>query len=1177
MKKLFTFVILFGLVLCTGPLKAQTTAGLGTIVGTVTDPSKAAVTGATVTLTNTLTGETRTATTNSQGGYQFLNLRVTSGYNVKVEASGFSSSEIKNITTSVGTATSEDVTLSVGSESVVVSVEGGSAEQVQTETSAMSQVVDSSVWKSSPLESRTQNEFVSLVAGASPDSGATGRGFAVNGARTGTGNFLVDGFDNNDQGQGGGGFTFGRGGAVTSISPDAIQEYRVLTHVPPAEYGRAGGFATDTVLKSGTNQWHGSLFEYNRIQTLAANSYFSNQNGLRDHRVRNQFGGSIGGPIFKDKTFFFATLEVHRFREGTPSVVTATTQQFLNFVGSGAYRTFMEGTTQQNTAVTTDSDGNHFAQVGACPLNLGSPSGSNWVGGNCAGALTNSGTQGPVFRALLAKYPSSFPLATSGFSNIAQGLLSSNGCYNAACDQTITTLFPVPVYGLAGIVSSQTTNQNRGSMKIDHKLTDKDQLAFTYIVDLYNSAFNNGGGDSTPGPAYNNIGGSQIFGTTWTRTWTPRLITMAKASYLRHVSNFSAPGTEGVPSIYAADSLSTGFGATAGFPQYFTDNQFAYEGSVTRSAGTHTIKGGFRFVRTRNGSSFYNDVNGTVIPWSVEGLATDGLADQDQLNAILGGPSTLGSLYMASASLDPTTNSAPDPYRGYRAKEFAAYIQDDWKANSRLTLNYGVRWEYFGPPHNFKKGFDSNVYFGNFGTPTATGNPNLPNTPLLAATQGASFIQKDSDIWNKDTNNFAPRVGLAYDTMGNGKLVLRAGFGIGYDRLYNNVYENIRFNAPRFVDNAYGYGAGSGVIGSTLRSQVYQAPFTGNAALAVAGAKPVPRHIDQRLVTAYYEQAHLSVETGFKGYVLEAAYVGTFGRKLIGLMNINTFEGRVACPAGVTGTQQTKCAAQGYPNGYSTARPTSVFNNDNFRTNLFGSNYNGGQVSLRKSYAKGVQLLANYTYSKAMDQISDVFTVKGGATGIVSPYNPRYQYGAADFDVRHNLVVTSNIESQWKKNNLLLGGWAVSPIFKWRSGTPIYIKNGSSTYDPNKDGVTGVELAVYRGTGNPRNSINHNVSPAEGFITAGTWGQYTCPTTWCDVPVQRNSIYGPRYINLDLGAIKRFHITERHTFTFQASFFNIFNHTNFNNPIGDTNNANFGKSTSAADPRITQMSLRYDF
>jgi hypothetical protein len=171
--------------------------------------------------------------------------------------------------------------------------------------------VDRVVWQQMPLETRSQNEFIGLMAGAEPAAQAElsiDRGAAVNGSRSGTGDFLVEGFDNNDQALGGNGSLYGPGGANTTISPDAIQEYRVIEHVPPAEYGRAGGFVTDTVLKSGTNQWHGSLFEYNRIQAYSANNWFTDYAGERDHLVRNQFGGSMGGPIVKDKSFFYSPL-----------------------------------------------------------------------------------------------------------------------------------------------------------------------------------------------------------------------------------------------------------------------------------------------------------------------------------------------------------------------------------------------------------------------------------------------------------------------------------------------------------------------------------------------------------------------------------------------------------------------------------------------------------------------------------------------------------------------------------------------------------------------------------------------------------------------------------------------------------------------------------------------------
>jgi hypothetical protein len=274
---------------------------------------------------------------------------------------------------------------------------------VQTEDSSVSQLIDRRVWESIPLETRSQNELINLVAGAEPEIFAgTGRGAAVNGARTGTGNYLIEGADNNDQGLGGAAL-LGPGGANTTISPDAIQEYRVITNDFPAEYGKAGGFVTDTVLKSGTNQVHGSAFEYNRIQALAAND-FSNRAHQIDHLVRNQFGGSLGGPITKDRTFFYATGELHRLRQASPTTADGTTPVFVNFVGSGAFEKFME------------SDPN-----GYCVMNLGAA---------CPGAFNHSATLGPIFQQLQAQEPGSFPLApvTTTCSPVAGPAVNNPNC-----------------------------------------------------------------------------------------------------------------------------------------------------------------------------------------------------------------------------------------------------------------------------------------------------------------------------------------------------------------------------------------------------------------------------------------------------------------------------------------------------------------------------------------------------------------------------------------------------------------------------------------------------------------------------------------------------------------------------------------------------------------------------
>jgi len=1160
------------------PPNALAQAGLGTLSGTVTDATHAVVHGATVTLINKGTGFERTEVTSSTGAYRFYALEVGGGYVLKVTAPGFKTAELKGISTSVGTIITVDVTLQVGAAVDTVEVTASqNVEQVQTETAALSELIDSEIWQSSPLEERTQNTFVLLTAGATPDSG-TGRGASVDGARTGAGNFLVDGMDNNDQGLGGGS-AVGGGGAVTTISPDAIQEYRVLSHGLPAEYGRAGGFATDTVLKSGTKTWHGSLFEYNRVQALAAEHFFTKNSGGKDALVRNQFGGSVGGPVYKDKTFFYATVELHRRRTGSPTTSTTTTQAFLDFVNSGAFEAFMEGndpTTQDSSVVTIG--GVDTVGLGICNLQLGAP---------CpAGTLAHSATLGPIFKGLVAAEPTAFPLGTQNTSNVASGAWTSGATWAAAPSGSATIRYPVAEYAVTTKSIGDALNQNRGSLKLDHKLTEKDQLSFAYLLDLFTDTSTNGAGGGSPfGPAGGTIGGAQNFSVTATHTFSPTLLNIFRAGYLRHVNNVTAPGTQGTPEIYTYDNLGEGFGAYSGVPQLFTENEFLYQDSVTKTLKRHALKAGFQFIRTRNGSSFYNDIYGSLDPWDTENLLTDATMNDEFEQYANGGP-IIGSLAYASASIDPSSGTAPDPYRGYRANEFAAYIQDDWKVTQQLTINMGVRWDYFGPPHNFRAGYDSNVYFGPMGTPTPNGNPNLPNLAFVGGMQTADFQQRNSNIWNKDTKSIGPRFGFSYDVTGKGKLAVRGGFGIGFDRLYNNVYENIRFNYPHFADNSIGYEAGSATMaGALVEPGLYEVPFTGNSIFAAYGGKPVPRHVDERLRNAYYEQMNFGFEYQVaKGYVWEADWVGTLGRKLVGLDNVNLYAGRTACPtSGAPYANNTPCGAAGYTSGYSSARINSRFNNDNFRTNAFSSNYNGLQTSLRKGYANGLQFIANYTFSKALDQVSDVFTQRDGATGPTNPYNASADYGPADFDMKHNLVVTLNYQSQWKKKNPILGGWAISPIIRMNSGTPFTLNSTSSSYNPVKDGRTGSDRTVWLGTGSAKNAITHAHSPYTGYLqpkSSGQYfGQYTCPNgeMWCNVPQGKNSLTGPAFKNLDLGVLKHFPLFDREGFTFAANMFNVFNHTNFGNPVGDIHNASYGKSLSSGDPRITQLSLRFDF
>ncbi len=1162
MKKLLLavlFVVLIGI--CVTPASAQ--SGYGDITGIVTDPSGAILSGASVVLSNASTGDVRKATSNASGAYRFTAVPVVGVYSLTVTFQGFSKYELANLKVSVGDTLTLDVKLSVGASQSTVLVNASTEPEIQLTTSAVSQLIDQTTWKSAPLEFRTQNAFVTLTAGAMPDN-LTGRGAAVDGARTGTGNFIADGYDNNDQGMGGGN-AYGGGGALVTISPDALQEYRVLSHDNSAEYGKSAGFATDTVLKSGTNTFHGSLFEYNRIQALAAQHMFNGAafNGgtaLKDSLVRNQFGGSVGGPIWKDKTFFYATVELHRLRTGSPLSTTATTSDFVNFVSSGAFQKFNESDTGQ-----------------AGPADGGTPTGGlcyAYNGATCPGAFANSATLGPIYQKLYAAEKHNFPYATSNFSSAAQGWLTGG-----AVD------YPVNVYGTVNVSQGQSTNQERASMRLDHRFGDKDSIAATYLIDRLDNVIQYGGGGTAIGPDYVNPENGQLFGITWTHVLNTTTTNQFRASYLRHTDNFFAPGTAGVPEIVTySDPLGVGFGAYSGFPQPFTENQFQYQDHLTKVIGDHTLSVGAEFRRTRNGSKFYNDLYGTFYPYDVENLLTDGFFGDEGDRAVLGGP-TYGGFGQTSAAVDSTTNGAPDPYRGYRANEVGMYIQDDWRVNHRLSINAGLRWEYYGPPHNFKKNIDSNVYWGAGVTPVtgspANGNPLFPTTiQIMAQIASATFEIKNHDIWNKDLNNFGPRLGFAYDLTGTGKYVIRGGASIGYDRIYNNAFENIRFNPPHYSDNTFGAESNGVVAGPMEQPGLYSDNFTGNGQFARYGGKPVPRHMDQDLVTPYYEGAHFGIETALgHGYMLETNYIGTRGRKLLGLRDVNNYDGRTACASA-----SALCTAAGYSAAtWVSARPNPLFNSDNFRTNSFLSNYNGFQASLKKQFSSGLQFTANYTWAKAMDEISDVFTTASGQTGATDPENSRYDYGPADFDHRHAFVMNGVWEAPWKKNNLLLGGWSFSGILSRYTGRPIGLLDTSSKNDPNKDGrfVDRPVLAsgfTYAKAQPGLHETNSGGDETISYLAPAAFTHASCGTAlWCDSPMKRNQFFGPPSINTDIGILKAFHITETNLFRYEANFFNIFNHPNLNNPNSNYNSGTFGQITTSGDPRVIQMALRYEF
>ncbi len=1182
MKSTTRFIIALAmLLLLSGASAWAQGGGSGTLTGLVTDPSGAVVAKAKVELTNSATGAVREAYTSDAGIYTFVALPVVGTYSMKIEVAGFKTVTVSDIIISVGLTVTRDIKLDLGKATEIVTVEA-TAQLTETTESQLSNLVDRRLWESLPLEVRDQNTFINILPGVVPtDFTASGRGAAVNGLRSGMGNFLVEGYDNNDQGQGGSG-SFNAAGAITSLSPEAIQEYRVLSNSFAAEYGKGGGFVTDTVLRSGTNQYHGSVFWYNRVQALAANDFFSNKAGLKDRLVRNQYGASFGGPVIKDRTFFFATWEGHKRRNAFPVNATGTTQEFLDFVSSGALRTFHE------TNVGTGNPG----EGGICFV---------YTGATCPGGFTNSGSIGPLFTLMRAIPGQNFPLASASAlppCGYVAPLPPAAFNWEPSClgrgANNFGIRYPVHLYGPVTVSDRQSFNDDRVSFKMDHKLGNKDMLSGTYLWEGENFTDSTGGSDTTVGAPFLNDGMSSVIGVTWTHTFTPTTLNQFKASYLRHRSDFpNAGGFEGIPSVVTGfDPISIGLGNASNLPQFFTENQFQYQDHLSMSRGKHNIKMGGDFRRTRNGSSFEAWKNALYLPYGIEEMVTDGFFG-DEADAFTG--YGYGAFYYAQASVDPTRpGNKPDYYRGFRANEVAAYIQDDYRILPRLTINIGLRWEYFGPPHNFRKGLDSNFYFGNGVVPiTGTGNPFFPvNSVLAARIRGGAFRQVDHSIWNKDLNNWGPRVGFAYDVFGTGKMVVRGGFGIFYDRLFNNVFENIRFNPPFFANPQLGPFLSGNVVGPISSPGVYQVPFTSVAPWNIPGAPSSPRHMDQDLVAAYTEQWHFGTQYQFlKDYAVEINYVGTKGNKLTGIIEGNTFDGRRRPSSGPLAFTQ---------------RINTTIATDNFRTNAFNSIYHSLQVNVKKNFSYGLQFNSGYTWGKAIDTLSDVFVGKGGGFRPTDNANIRLDRGRADFDIRHRWVSTLYYELPFFKQNRYLGGWSVSTIVSLQTGTPVPIFDGRGTVsssnptasvgDVNADG-TASDRPVYLGTGS-LDSHRLSTSPADGYFDTtlfrsfhadgsdcATFGQGGAvdpanPTTrwWCNSLLGRNLLTGPNYVNTDFSVAKKFKITERFVLQFQANFFNIFNHTNFGTPRGNLNDtSHFGKSTTTQGPRITQLALRIDF
>ena len=1124
--------------------------GKGAVEGSVTDPSGASVPNATVTLVNEGTGVARTVQSNAAGLYRF-DFTEAGSYSLKVAAQGFANYELTKLVVTVGQTVTSDVRLELGRTAATVTVEASGVQLVNVANAELSGLVSRTTIANLPLEIRDATAFVNLQPGAVPDAfnGST-RGAAVNGMRGGMGNFMVDGTDNNDYGQGGRSHNSSGTipGGMVSISPDAVQEFRVVTNNFSAEYGRQGGFVTDTVLKSGSNQLHGSAFEYNRNSKTTANDFFSNKVGNHDVLIRNQFGGSAGGPIRKDKMFIFGAVELQRLRQETPTTVTTVRQQFIDFVNSGQFAA--------------------FANQNAAAFGLSSPI-------DCSNPSNPGCSLGPIFKQLDSAHP--LPRSTTPVGPTDN--LSTSPLYTGVA-------YPVPVFGQATYAARTEVNQTRFDTRYDYQINPTNTLTAHYIFDDF-PTFNGGiGGDFlNPGYGIQANSRSQNDAIAYTHIFTPTIVNELKFTYLRAHADFPRQDPQ-VPSIGTFDALTVGFGTTSSLPQTFTENTFQYQDNLAITRGRHSVKLGGEYRRTRNGSQFAAERDGLFEVWDAENLLTDGAIGD------LGGNGGWGD---AEASINPSssTPARPEFYRGFRANEFGGYVHDNWKIRDRVTLNLGLRYDYFGPPHNFRPNLDSNFYFGpstlnqcvvrnsngktycfptqGAANPWST-NPYYPVNPYTAAEFGGTFKLKNSDIWQKDTDNFAPRFGVAWDVRGNQKTVVRAGGGVFYDRMWNNLFENIRFNPPLFAFSQFGGFSGT-VEGPISTPGFYSIPIN-IANFAGPGALPSGRHMDQNLKTAYSEQVNFDIQQQLAGsWLLDVAYVGTFGHKLTGVVDLNTFPGR-----------------RGF--GFSSRRINPNLGSDNARGNFYNSNYSGLQTRLTKRMSRGVQLDFNYTWSHALDYVSDAFNNKaGGDYRPEDSFNRQLEYGNADFDIRHRIVGDFVWDMPFYRSNRWLGGWSFNGVVIWQSGSPFTVFD--SAIDSDGDGHLN-DRGTFLGKGGFGSAVHHGVSPADGYLYANLFAPPPQPTAG-GVPqdgwLARNAFFGPAYFNTDLSVSKNFRINERASLKVIVSSFNIWNHPSFlmvpaqgTQQGGDISNPQFGQAPQTVQPnntgtggRVFQFGVRIDF
>jgi hypothetical protein len=1193
MKKLqFCFLLLSGLLLASGTF-AQVQNGQ--FAGVITDPTGAGIANAKVTVTNQGTNLSVLTTTNQTGAYIAKELPVGS-YKIVVEAPGFKSASNVNVVLNAGTIEHVDFRMQIGEPREVVEVIGTAA-AVNTEDSKLATTVGSSQIANLPLNGRNVYDLIQLAPGAVNVTGVdfeNGHNTVVNGLREDFNGFLINGVSNK-----------GLSGGVNNVPiQDTVEEFQQLGLNTSAQYGTSAGSINNLVTKSGTNSFHGSAWDFLRHDKLDANYFFNNQAGIPKQLLRfNQVGGTFGGPIVKDKLFFFVSYQQDHFNNQAPP------QPIL--VESPQFRQAVITALPNSTAALMYKNFAPFANGTGC---------SPYPGAVATYGVTGVPSVDAAFTALDAALPAGSPY-----------ICNSVAVFGAQT-QTFGNLF----------------QGKEASGRVDYTPNAKNRFFLQYNWLRSTDSF----GSCTPActrgftnPTTNIYPNGQF---TFDHTFSERVINEFRAGYTSFVQSINV-GLPGVP--YAAfDDGTAGFGSYSGYPQFFKEHEYTYSDMVSISKGSHNIKVGADVKRNIENSEF-NVARPSYSFYDSIFFAAD--APYFQVSGVDPG-------FVSGKPAELASN-----IRHWRNIEFGAYFQDDWKVSRRLTLNLGLRYDLFTRHHelnNLATTFilgPGNSLLDNI--TTGDGQLRSANSPCndpqatVAGVCGPGGFAKTSSLGKADHNNFGPRVGFAWDVFGDSRTSLRGGFGVSYESTLYNPLSNSRWNPPFYSfnlsdssapfeggDSVIVYGpttcnAAGTVCGPSGATPTFLGPPTnpgqGSGAQAVgnltgwAAGNPqtayltgivFPSGIRDPYVYNYFLSLQREIVPKLS---IEVDYVGTTGHKLFRADDVNRIPGG-RLPAGgcVTDLFGRKLCHQ--PGGVI----NSNYGNLRVWENAANSNYNALQLSVKKQTSHGLLFNVNYTYSHSIDDgstwHSGATTANGNAAGdgfTTDWTNPSLDRGNSLFDIRQRVTFNYVWDLPLGKHtgflNALLGGWSYNGIWSFQTGAhwspfdhrseklreisdPTAKCTGADVNAGNCQNLGG-DYLLNRTNSHSRNSrpnsIFSNFDGATHDMWANGWGPkwlpgggiFTTPCLGCPGNLGRNTFVGPSQWFADMSLFKGFKITERVGLQFRAEAFNVFNHTNFvlatsgQASAASTHNqfnvSNFGQAGGTLNPRNLQFGLRLNF